>query len=89
VSLRQTLTFAAMKVLPFTIPLPHDHTIIVQEEVLPHFYTYLHRHAESVRSNIFSIKLSDKSPMISNRFSVAMEDSSDFPMEFSPASITN
>jgi len=36
-----------MKVLPFTIPVPHDHTIIVQEEVLPHFYTYLHRHAEA------------------------------------------
>ncbi len=35
-----------MKVLPFTIPVPHDHTIIVQEELLPHFYTYLHRHAE-------------------------------------------
>jgi AraC-like DNA-binding protein len=35
-----------MKVLPFTIPVPHDHTIIVQGEVLPHFYTYLHRHAE-------------------------------------------
>ncbi|SHM56028.1 AraC family transcriptional regulator [Mucilaginibacter sp. OK098] len=36
-----------MKVLPFTIPVPHDHSIIVQEEVLPHFYTYLHRHAET------------------------------------------
>jgi AraC-like DNA-binding protein len=35
-----------MKVLPFTIPVPHDHTIIVQEEILPHFYTFLHRHAE-------------------------------------------
>ncbi|BAU52578.1 AraC family transcriptional regulator [Mucilaginibacter gotjawali] len=35
-----------MKVLPFTIPVPHDRTIIVLEEVLPHFYTYLHRHAE-------------------------------------------
>jgi AraC-like DNA-binding protein len=35
-----------MKVLPFTIPLPHDHTIVVQEEILPHFYTFLHRHAE-------------------------------------------
>jgi AraC-like DNA-binding protein len=35
-----------MKVLPFTIPVPHDHSIIVQEEILPHFYTYLHRHAE-------------------------------------------
>jgi AraC-like DNA-binding protein len=36
-----------MKVLPFTIPVPHDHTIMVLEEVLPHFYTYLHRHAEA------------------------------------------
>jgi len=36
-----------MKVLPFTIPVPHDRTIIVLEEVLPHFYTYLHRHAEA------------------------------------------
>ncbi|UEG52580.1 AraC family transcriptional regulator [Mucilaginibacter daejeonensis] len=35
-----------MKVLPFTIPVPHDHTIIVQEEVLPYFYTHLHRHEE-------------------------------------------
>lgn len=35
-----------MKVLPFTIPVPHDHTVIMQEEVLPHFYTHLHRHAE-------------------------------------------
>lgn len=35
-----------MKVLPFTIPVPHDHSLIVQEETLPHFYTYLHRHAE-------------------------------------------
>lgn len=35
-----------MKVLPFTIPVSHDQTIIVQEEILPHFYPYLHRHAE-------------------------------------------
>jgi AraC-like DNA-binding protein len=35
-----------MKVLPFTIPVPHGHTIIVQEEILPHFYPHLHRHAE-------------------------------------------
>lgn len=35
-----------MKVLPFTIPVPDDRTIIIQEEVLPHFYPYLHRHAE-------------------------------------------
>lgn len=35
-----------MKVLPFTIPVAHDRTIIIQEEVLPHFYPHLHRHAE-------------------------------------------
>ncbi len=35
-----------MKILPFTIPVPHDHTIIVQNEVLPYFYKHLHRHQE-------------------------------------------
>ncbi|MDR6564591.1 MULTISPECIES: AraC family ligand binding domain-containing protein [unclassified Arcicella] len=35
-----------MKVLPFTIPVPHDKTIIVQKDVLPHFYPHLHRHQE-------------------------------------------
>lgn len=35
-----------MKVLPFTIPVPHGQSIIVQEEELPHFYPHLHRHAE-------------------------------------------
>jgi AraC-like DNA-binding protein len=35
-----------MKVLPFTIPVPDDSSIIVQEELLPHFYPHLHRHAE-------------------------------------------
>jgi AraC-like DNA-binding protein len=35
-----------MKVLPFTIPVPHGKTIIVQEEIMPHFYPHLHRHAE-------------------------------------------
>lgn len=35
-----------MKVLPFTIPVPHDHTIILQDEILPHFYNHLHRHEE-------------------------------------------
>jgi AraC-like DNA-binding protein len=35
-----------MKVLPFTIPVPHDKTVIVQKDVLPHFYPYLHRHQE-------------------------------------------
>lgn len=35
-----------MKVLPFTIPVSYDRTIIVQAEEMPHFYTYLHRHQE-------------------------------------------
>jgi AraC-like DNA-binding protein len=35
-----------MKVLPFTIPVAHDKTVIIKEEVLPHFYPYLHRHEE-------------------------------------------
>lgn len=35
-----------MKVLPFTIPVAHDKTIIVQEDILPYFYPHLHRHEE-------------------------------------------
>jgi AraC-like DNA-binding protein len=35
-----------MRVLPFTIPVPYDRTIIVMDEVLPYFYTHLHRHEE-------------------------------------------
>jgi AraC-like DNA-binding protein len=35
-----------MKVLQFTIPVPHDKTVIVQQDLLPHFYPYLHRHQE-------------------------------------------
>ena len=35
-----------MKVLPFTIPVAHDKTITVQEDIMPHFYAYLHRHEE-------------------------------------------
>jgi AraC-like DNA-binding protein len=35
-----------MKVLPFTIPVAHDKTILVQDELLPHFYPHLHRHEE-------------------------------------------
>lgn len=35
-----------MKVLPFTIPAAHDKTILVQEDILPHFYPHLHRHEE-------------------------------------------
>lgn len=35
-----------MKVLQFTIPVPREKTIIVQKDVLPHFYPHLHRHQE-------------------------------------------
>jgi len=35
-----------MKVLPFNIPVAHDKTVIVQEEILSHFYPHLHRHEE-------------------------------------------
>jgi AraC-like DNA-binding protein len=35
-----------MKVLAFNIPTTHDKTVIVQEEILPHFYPHLHRHEE-------------------------------------------
>lgn len=35
-----------MKVLPFTIPVPHDRTLIILDEKLPYFYTHLHRHEE-------------------------------------------
>ena len=36
-----------MKVLQFTIPVSDDRAIIVQEDVMPHFYPYLHRHKEA------------------------------------------
>jgi AraC-like DNA-binding protein len=35
-----------MKVLQFTIPVPRDKTVIVQKDVLAHFYPHLHRHEE-------------------------------------------
>jgi len=36
-----------MKTLQFTIPVAHDRTVIVQEDCMPHFYPYLHRHHEA------------------------------------------
>ncbi|WP_153800980.1 AraC family transcriptional regulator [Foetidibacter luteolus] len=36
-----------MKVLQFTIPVAKEHSIVVQEEKLPHFYNHLHRHNEA------------------------------------------
>jgi len=36
-----------MKVIPFTIPVAEKKTLIVQEDRLPYFYPFLHRHEES------------------------------------------
>ncbi|WP_026631188.1 AraC family transcriptional regulator [Dyadobacter alkalitolerans] len=35
-----------MKVVQFTIPVSKEHTIVVQEDILPHYYNHLHRHRE-------------------------------------------
>ncbi|PYF77351.1 AraC family transcriptional regulator [Pedobacter nutrimenti] len=35
-----------MKVLPFTLPVASEHSIVVQEDILPEFYSYFHRHRE-------------------------------------------
>jgi AraC-like DNA-binding protein len=35
-----------MKVVQFTLPVASEYSVIVQEDVLPHFYTHLHRHNE-------------------------------------------
>ncbi len=35
-----------MKVVQFTIPVSRDNTVVAQQETLPHFYNYLHRHNE-------------------------------------------
>ncbi len=35
-----------MKVIQFTIPVSTEHSIIVQEDVIPYFYDHLHRHHE-------------------------------------------
>ncbi|WP_184543052.1 AraC family transcriptional regulator [Mucilaginibacter sp. FT3.2] len=36
-----------MKVLQFTIPVPHDKSVIADQFSLPYFYPYLHRHKEA------------------------------------------
>ncbi len=43
---REVSKFVVMKVLQFTIPVPRDHTVIVQKDILPYFYPHLHRHEE-------------------------------------------
>jgi AraC-like DNA-binding protein len=36
-----------MKVVQFTIPVADQNTVVVQEDVQPHFYDHLHRHVET------------------------------------------
>lgn len=36
-----------MKVIQFTVPVANQGSVVVQEDILPYFYNYLHRHAES------------------------------------------
>ena len=36
-----------MKVVQFTVPVARDHSIHIQEDLLPHFYEHLHRHTET------------------------------------------
>ncbi len=35
-----------MKVIPFTIPVAKENSVIVQEDIMPYFYSHLHRHNE-------------------------------------------
>lgn len=52
-----------MKVLQFTIPVAHDRTVIVQEDDMPHFYPYLHRHREA---QLIWIKEGEGTLMVAN-----------------------
>jgi len=36
-----------MKVVQFTIPVAMENSIVVQEDIQPHFYNHLHRHNET------------------------------------------
>lgn len=36
-----------MKVIQFTLPLDRDDSVVIQEDILPFFYNYLHRHKEA------------------------------------------
>jgi YesN/AraC family two-component response regulator len=36
-----------MKVVQFTIPVANESSVIVQEDIMPHFYNHLHRHNET------------------------------------------
>jgi len=43
-----------MKVLHFTLPVAHEHSVIVQQDDQPYFYPYLHRHNEAQLTYIAS-----------------------------------
>jgi AraC-like DNA-binding protein len=36
-----------MKVLQFTVPILNEGSVVVQEDILPYFYNYFHRHTEA------------------------------------------
>ena len=36
-----------MKVIQFTVPVAEEGAVVVQEDILPYFYNYLHRHQEA------------------------------------------
>jgi AraC-like DNA-binding protein len=36
-----------MKVIQFTIPVAKEQAVIMQEDIIPHFYNHLHRHTET------------------------------------------
>lgn len=36
-----------MRVVQFTIPVARENSVIVQEDIMPHFYNHLHRHNET------------------------------------------
>jgi AraC-like DNA-binding protein len=36
-----------MKIVQFTIPVAKEKSVIIQEDILPHFYNHLHRHDET------------------------------------------
>lgn len=35
-----------MKVIQFTVPVANEGSVVIQEDILPYFYNYLHRHKE-------------------------------------------
>src|SRR3954471_7216397 len=36
-----------MRVIQFTIPVARENSVIVQDDIMPHFYNHLHRHNET------------------------------------------